>query len=261
MSGGPSRIGAWVGGALIGAIAVGLAAAALFLTPQPGPKLNPETLCAIDAPPPTWTLIVVDASDKFSPRHKKKLVAAVASEVAQLADGGRLSVLALDDRDPREPVSLFSRCAPKAAGHANALFENPQAIAAARAKEFETPLAEALEKAETSRREQASPLTDALASAVGDLEFRAAPVRRLVIVSDMMEHRPGQFSLYAAGATYKSFRESAPGVRAPPDLSGVSVRVILLDRDGRDGAQAAGRENFWTPWFADAQPADVRWEL
>jgi hypothetical protein len=259
MSRGSSSIGAWIGGAVIGAIAVGLAAAALFLAPQPGPKLDPDTFCAA-GPPPAWTLIVVDASDAFSPRHKKMLAAAAASEIAQLADGGRLSVLALDDADPREPVSLFSRCAPKAAGHANPLVENTHAIAAARAKNFDAPLNEALVKAEASRREKASPLTDALASAVSDLEFRASPVRRLVIVSDMMEHRPGQFSLYAAGATYQSFRESAPGVRAPPDLSGVSVRVIMLDRDGRDAAQVAGRANFWTPWFADAKPAALRWE-
>ncbi len=250
---------AWLGGALIGAILAGFGVAAVLIGQRPQADIDADTLCAA-GPPPAWTIVLADSSDALSPRQKKRFAAAVASEVATLPVGGRLSVLSPSDRDPRKPVTLFSKCTPSDAAHANAWQENTRGVAARRAADFDAPLAAAVERAGAGRVEKASPLTDAVRAAATDPAFRAAPQRRLVLVSDMMEFRPGQFSLYAAGATYEAFRKSAPGVAGPPDLSGVCVRIVAFDRPEQEAAQIAARASFWAPWFKDAAPNAITWD-
>jgi len=240
---------------LVGLALAATAVVAVALRPTP---LDPETNCPL-AGPRAHTAILVDATDALEPRHRRKLEAAVSSERARLAIGDQLTIAMLSDRDPREPAILFSRCNPGDGADANPLFQNGARRDARWRETFGDPLDAAAGRAAKGRRGDASPLTDAIASIASEPSFVAAKTRRLVIVSDMMKHRPGVFSLYAAGATYDSFKRTE-AARPPPDLQGVAIRLVQLDRPDRDARQTETRSTFWAPYFTQAQAPEPQWD-
>jgi hypothetical protein len=244
--------------ALAFAALAGLAVAGLMLRPPP---TNSDTLCRTDAPLGAHTLILIDATDKLERRHRRRLEAVAANERARLSQYERLTLMRIDARRPREPAVLFSKCLPKPPEQANFLFENPRQVEAQWNEEFADALDHALGRAGSSRGQRASPLLDALRAAAADPDFGAEiPVRRLVLVSDLLEHDPEGFSLYAPGADYAAWSSGAAGAaRGAPDLSGVDVRLAPLDRPEHSAAQAAALEGFWGPYFeaADARTVNI----
>jgi hypothetical protein len=248
-----------IGWALILMVLLGVGAAgAAGVMLRPAPR-DPQTLCRINAAPSATTLVLIDSSDPLKPRHAKIAAAAIDAERARLGPDGRLTILILSARDPREPQTVFSKCDPGDGQDANPWFENPQTIRERWQEAYRDPLDKALASARRGRGQEASPLADAISAVARDPDLGpSVPARRLVIISDMMEHRPGVFSLYAAGADYQSFRANVPGIGPPPRLDGVSVHVVQLDRPEREDRQAQARDEFWRPYFA-ATGAALTW--
>jgi len=104
------------------------------------PALDPESLCRLDAAPPAITLILVESSDAFEPRHKRRLRAAIEDEAYRLPKHGRLLLLAMRPDSPREPRALFSKCNPGDGRSANPLFANPTQVQARWESGFLAPL-------------------------------------------------------------------------------------------------------------------------
>jgi hypothetical protein len=232
---------------------VGLAVAGLMLRPPP---TDAETLCRTDAPVAAHTLILIDATDKLERRHRRRLEAVAAQERARLQQYERLTLMRIDARRPREPAVLFSKCLPKPPEQANFLFENPRQVEAQWNEDFADALDHAIGRAGSSRGQRASPLLDGLRAAAADPDFGSdIPSRRLVLVSDLLEHDPEGFSLYAAGADYAAWEAQA--ARGAPDLAGVAVRLAPLDRPEHASAQAAALEGFWTTYFEAAEARSV----
>jgi len=242
------------------AIALGLVALAPGLRPAIE-TVDPDTLCPVRQPPAHTTMILVDATDALEPRHRRRIEAAIRSERQRLAKGDRLTLAILSDHDPREPIIAFSKCNPGDGADANPWLQNPARRDAQWRTSFGDPLEEAVARALKGRAGTASPLTDAIGALSREPEFAGAGgARRLVIASDMMEHRPGVFSLYAAGATYASFRHTQAGLRPSPDLAGVDVRIVQLDRPDREARQMDARDQFWAPYFTEAGAHGAAWD-
>ena len=245
------------GGALLALAAIAVGVALVGRTPP----TDPATDCLLGATPTAHTLVLIDATDRLAARHKRRLETAVAQEIARLAPGDRFTLLRLDDGDAREPTRLFSRCHPGDGSTVNALIANPSQARARFEQRFQEPLTEAL-KAAVSRRDGAlSPIVEAMAAAARDPDLDpATPRRRLVLVSDLLEHHPGGFSLLRPGPALAAFDASPEGPRARLDLSGVAVRLVVVDWPDRADAQRNAVEVFWRPLLSRAGAQDVTWE-
>jgi hypothetical protein len=229
----------------------GLGGAAMMLRPPP---TDAETLCRSDTPLAAHTIVLVDATDRLEPRHRRKLRAVLAQERARLAQYDRLTVMRLNVRRPHEPTILFSKCLPRPPEQTNPLFENAHMIQTRWEEDFAAALDTALRSAAASGRAHASPIVASLRAVAADPDYDAAiPRRRLVLVSDLLEHDPQGFSLYVAGSNYSTWIAQAHN--GPPDFARVDLRIVPLDRPEQAERQAAALEQFW-PAFFDA--ADVR---
>ena len=218
------------------------------------PPTDPETLCRTDAPLAAHTVILVDATDRLEPRHRRKLRAVLAQERARLSQYDRLTLMRINVRRPHEPSVLFSRCLPRPPERTNPLFENARMTQARWDEEFADALGSALRSAGSSGPAQASPIVAGLRAVAADPDFGAEiPHRRLVLVSDLLEHDPDGFSLYVSEADYAAWRTAAAA--GPPDLARVDLRIVPLDRPEHVERQTAALERFW-PAFFDA--ADVQ---
>lgn len=241
----------WAGAALIAAALAALAALSLagfLLRPAP---VDPETLCRLDGPPAAHALILVDATDRLEARHKRLLRAVALQERARLSEGDRFTLMRINARRPHEPSILFSKCLPKPPERTNPLFENPRLAQERWDAAFEDGLEAALRSAQSARRQSASPIIAGLRAAAADPDFsRAIAARRLVLVSDLLEHDSEGFSLYDSGADYETWAARDP--QGPPDLSGVEVRVTAFNRPDHIARQAETALPFWRRFFEEA---------
>lgn len=218
------------------------------------PPTDAETLCRADAPLQAHTIILVDATDRLEPRHRRKLRAVLAQERARLSQFDRLTLMRINVRRPQEPSILFSRCLPRPPERTNPLFENARLTQARWDEAFADALERALRSAGSSAPARASPIVAGLRAVAADPDFGPEiPHRRLVLVSDLLEHDPEGFSLYVSEADYAGWRATAPV--GPPNFARVDLRIVPLDRPDRAARQAVALERFW-PAFFDA--ADVQ---
>lgn len=238
---------------ILGAMLVlgGFASAALFLR---APPTDPETLCRTDRALQAHTIVLVDSTDRLEPRHRRKLQALMLQERTRLTQYDRITLMRLNSRRPQEPTILFSKCLPRPPAQANPLFENARIAQERWDADFQAALDRALRSASAGGPNRASPILAGIRAVAADPDFGGEiPRRRLVLVSDLLEHDPGGFSLYVSGADYAAWRASAPA--GPPDLSNVDLRIAPIDRPDHAERQAAALQVFW-PAFFDAAGAE-----
>ncbi|MBI3437638.1 MAG: hypothetical protein HY054_03115 [Proteobacteria bacterium] len=235
------------------AVLGGLASAAFLLRPPP---TDPQTLCRTDQPLSAHTIVLVDSTDRLEPRHRRKLRAVLAQERQHLSEYDRLTVMRLNARRPQEPSVLFSKCLPLPPERTNPFFQNARMTQQQWDEEFQHALDTALRSAQAGGRGNASPILAALRDVAADPDYDASIAhRRLVLVSDMLEHDPNGFSLYVSGATYAAWRQQAQA--QPAELSGVDLRIVPLDRPDDAQHQAEALANFWPAYFDAANVASV----
>ncbi len=235
------------------AILGGLGGAAFMLR---APPTDFETLCRTDAALTAHTIVLVDSTDRLEPRHRRKLRAVMAQERARLAQYDRLTLMRLNVRRPQEPTILFSRCLPRLPEQTNPLFENARLTQQRWDEDFAQALDTALRSAQAGGAQRTSPILAGVRAVAADPDFGTEiPARRLVLVSDLLEHNPQGFSLYAAEAGYATWRAASPV--GPPDLSRIDLRLVPLDRPDHAARQAAALEHFWPAFLAAADVQSV----
>ncbi len=238
---------------LVFCILGGLGAAAFLLR---APPIDEANLCRTDAPLAAHTIVLVDATDRLEPRHRRKLRAVLTQERARLRQYDRLTLARLNVRRPQEPIILFSKCLPRPPEQINPLFENARLAQLRWDESFAEALDRALRSAQAGAGARASPILAGLRSIAADPDFGAEiPRRRLVLVSDLLEHDPRGFSLYAEDATFAAWRSSTPF--GPPDLAAVDIRVVPLDRPDVAARQAFALQQFWPAYFDAAGAGEV----
>lgn len=229
----------------------GLGAATFTLR---APPVDQETLCRRDAPLAAHTIILVDSTDRLEPRHRRRLHAVLAQERARLSQYDRLTIMRLNVRRPQEPARLFSRCLPRPPEQSNPLFENTRMAQERWDEDFAGVLDTAMRSAQSGGTAHASPILASLRAVAADPDFGAEILRRrLVLVSDLLEHDPQGFSLYVSAADYSAWRTTS--ALGPPNLAGVALRIAPLDRPEHAERQAAALGQFWPAYFeaADAE--------
>jgi hypothetical protein len=251
--------GNFIGALLIGLVMAalgGFGAAAFLLRPPP---TDAETLCRTDAPLGAHTLVLVDSTDRLEPRHRRKLRAVLAQERARLGQYDRLTLMRLNARRPQEPTILFSRCLPRLPEQTNPLFENARRTQERWDADFAGALDRALRSAASGGRANQSPILAGLRAAAADPDFDPLiPRRRLVLVSDLLEHDPQGFSHYVEAADFSAWRAQA--AVNTPDFSRVDVRVVPLDRPDHAARQTQALEAFWPTYFDAADVQSVSFD-
>jgi len=237
------------------AVLGGLAGAAIMLRPPP---TDAETLCRTDAPLGAHTIVLVDSTDRLEARHRRKLRAVLAQERGRLAQYDRLTIMRINVRRPQEPAILFSRCLPRPPEQTNPLFENARMVQQAWDEDFAEALDSALRSASSGGPQRASPIIAALRAVAADPDFGGEiPRRRLVLMSDLLEHNPQGFSLYVPDTNYAAWRAASPS--DPPDFARVDLRVVPIDRPDNAERQAQAMEQFWPAFFdaSDVQSVSI----
>lgn len=99
---------------------------------------------------------------------------------------------------------------------------------------------------------------EAVAATLARPDFDArVPRRRLIIISDMLEHEKGGYSQLKGGDLWGAWRASPLVHTARLDLRGVAVAIDYLMRGQYAAVRGQKHRDFWHRLFTEAGAAEV----
>ena len=243
----PRERGPWFWRSAIGVMlfsVIGLFSVAAF---NAAPALDPETECRADRKDPAHTIILIDQSDPFSANDLAWVDELIDAEARALPRFGRLSVVLPNSETPFDQSTLYMHCSPGSVDDANPILQNPRMIDNTWREHFYQPLSAIVGDTLETTSQPSSPLFEAL-FAVGDrADFQSnRDNRRLVIVSDLMQHSEG-FSFYRQGADLAAYSETSIASQLP-SFEGVDVVARIVPRQEYD-LPISELKAFWRTYF------------
>lgn len=225
----------------------GLFAAAAIHQPPP---TDAETGCRLDREDPVHTIVLVDQSDPFNATDLDWVRTLLDGEARSLPRYGRLTLLVPNSAAPYDPAQVFTGCSPGSAAEANPIFQNPKMIQQAWERKFHAPLMSEADDALRDTVAPSSPLMEAMYTIADRADFQGhVPARRLILVSDLMQHSPG-FSMYKSGADEEAWAESGlADMRAGLESVEVVARIVPRQEYALPLSEVKA---FWRGWFEAA---------
>lgn len=223
------------------------------------PALDDATLCPSDRPPTANVVILVDTTDALTPTQAARLRATIKEARETTPTFGKLTLLFLDAQDSYEPKELVSLCNPGSPKEINPLFQTESRVRKRWMEAFGTPIDEAIEEILASPTANRSPIIEAITAVAWrpDFDSRAAN-RRLIIVSDMLQHDPSGYTQYGNGDLWRSFERSRLFQEADANLDGVDVEIEYLRRPSAGNLQNEVHRAFWQHWLVSRGAKAVR---
>ena len=233
--------GVFVGFSLLGLLAFSLQSSRV--------ATNPETLCPLEQDY-GHTVVLIDKTEAFTEGQRRF----IKQQVKDIGDGlnlfEKLSIFVLDHQNFSTPVAAFSLCNPGDGSSANALYENPRKIRQIFDQKFGAPLDGILDQLAEVQTSPRSPIMEMIQEISFLDDFRPSEEkRRLILVSDMLQHMPGKFSQFAAYGRFADFKEISYARQVSANLDGFDVIVFYLLHGQFSKLQTRGHILFWEQFF------------
>ena len=197
------------------------------------------------------TVVLIDATDSFSPSQVKTVREHINELRRELTLHEWVGIFVLRADNLILPEPEIALCNPGSEADANPLYQNPEIIRRRFERKFQRPLEDALRRlAETESPQATSPILEMVEAIALDSDFDSTQMRRMIIISDMLQNVP-QYSHYRdSPPNFSTFRESGYA-RQFMNLSllGVDVEILYLIRESTGELQTHGHIAFWKNYF------------
>jgi hypothetical protein len=238
--------------ALVTLVAAAWGAHLWVTTPAPTQR-DKVTLCP-SSPPQNITAIVMDTSDGLPDPAKVEAMKLLTDLIEQSPDNALLDVRVLD---PGQSAgrAILTLCNPGDGREISEFVGNPEMAKRVWRQRFREPLIQALEGSLQGLSSKTSPLL-ATFQGIALQRFTGAEVapahKRLVIVSDMIEHVPGEYTQYPpADLRYERFKALPVYRKVRTDLKGAEVVILYVQRILRSPINTGAHITFWKDWAYD----------
>jgi hypothetical protein len=222
---------------------------------------DPATLCPTKRPPSQITVLLLDVSSRFSEPQRLEL----QNQLARLRDSiprlGLIQVYTVDKLSRRVTTPVNHLCNPGTGAELNQIYQNPQ-LARRKWDGYAAKLRADIDREIKSRPMKTSPIFEAIQATAlrtfGRPEYDGQP-KRLVIVSDLLQHVPGGLSMYKDVPPFDKFKNTDYFARVRTELKDVSVLVFYLVRPNVK-EQDRKHLDFWDQYFrfqgAEMEPVE-----
>jgi hypothetical protein len=195
-------------------------------------------------------VILLDVSSRFSEPQRLQ----IQNQLARLRDSvprfGLVQVYTVARLRRRLTEPVNNLCNPGTGAELNQMYQNPQ-LAKKKWDGFAAKLRSDIDKQIGSKPQATSPIFEAIQATAlrtfGKPEYDGLP-KRLVIISDMLQHVPGGLSMYKEVPLFDAFKNTDYFARVRTDLTGVSVLLYYLVRPKVEG-QGPKHIAFWEDYF------------
>lgn len=239
------------------ATAVGGFAAAAILTSNR--QADAYALCqSSDFKAAATTMVMVDATDAFTEDQRRRLKSTIEAERERLPEGGRLIIVSLNPDAAWEPTELVSVCNPGKGETTNPLLVTRSKVEKRWQAAYGDPIDKAVQQSMDRGVSERSPIIITIAAllARADFDTRVA-ARRLVVISDLLEHEKGMYSQLRGGDFWGAYQASSLPKSTRLDLRNVSVAIDYFQRGKFAGIQGPRHQAFWERLLKEAGASEV----
>ena len=223
------------------------------IAPWNAPPIDPNTFCPKDGIH-ARTAILFDATDPMDEQTIERVrthAETLVRERLELYEWAGVFVLGEDNL--ALPTPSIALCNPGNESTCNPLVVNCQDVAREFERKFERPMREAIESLAKLPAGQRSPILEMIRSVALARHFEGAERKRLVVVSDMLQNVPGQYSHYDGNNDFARWSDGDYAREfLRPILNGVEVEIWYIKRPELRGLQTRGHVDFWESYFAAA---------
>ena len=240
-------------GALVAFATMTAAVAAVLYVAGPwrADDYDAKTFCPKDGQYPR-TALLIDATDSLGDFQSKALRDLADDLRGKLVQYEWVGVFVLNEDNITVPKAEIALCNPGSEKDANPLYQNPREIRRKFERQFASPLRRAIDDLTKAPRQERSPIIEMIRAVALDSDFDSSQKRRLIIVSDMLQHTDA-YSQYRGGADYEKWRQSQHAAEfADLSLAGAKVEIWYVKRPLLSGAQTRRHVRFWEEFFAAA---------
>jgi len=244
--------------ALWTAIIGGSAGAAGMVYLSKDPELDPVSLCNRDALLEASSMVVVDTTDALNDVQRRRLKVTIEAERDAAPIGSKLTIVAINPKMPQEPIQLASVCNPGNAASVNPFFATRSRAENRWRETFEKPIDDAIAAAAAGNSAATSPIIQTIAEVLARPDFDARVAkRRLVLISDILQHQKLGYSQLMHGDLWKAYQHSTLAREVTLDLRGVAVAIDYLPRPQYRAFQGASHRAFWKRLLTEAGATEV----
>jgi hypothetical protein len=227
----------------------------LWVTAPAPTQRDKVTLCPATQPKDI-IVIVLDTTDGLPDPARIEATTRLTDLIDASPQGALLDMRVIDPAHPAGRLVL-TLCNPGDGRNLSEWTGNPDMAKRLWRERFREPLVRALEGSLQTTPAKSSPLL-ATFQGIALGRFTGAQVasahKRLVIVSDLIEHVPGEYSQYPpADLHYARFKSSPVYRKLHTDLQGADVTIFYIDRNGPGcrPIDTGAHMIFWTSWIED----------
>jgi len=219
--------------------------------------------CPEDGQLAAYIAVLLDASEPFSRIQQEAIKKNFREFLKSVPKFGRVALYVVDDHTTEEIEPKLAMCQPGSDKGASPLTQNLRKLRLRWVEQFEEPLNQAIENILPDADARSSPIMEAVQIiAVKEFPTESESPKMIIMFSDLLQHTD-TLSMYRDWPTsFEPFRESTAFGKLRSDLSGVSVRVFYVRRDGL-GERIQGRTHidFWDEFFQafGGQIDEVTW--
>jgi len=221
-------------------------------TPAPTERER-VTLCPVTAPK-DLIVIAVDATDGL-PEPAKIEATKRLTDLIEASPEDALLDLRVIDPATKAGRAVLTLCNPGDGRGVSEFTGNPEMAKRIWRQRFREPLIRALEGSFQTALSKTSPLLSTF-QGIALERFTGAQAalahKRLVIVSDMLEYVPGQYTQYPpADLRYERFKSLPVYRNVRTDLQGAQVDIFYIDRSLKPPFSTGVHIRFWIDWISD----------
>jgi hypothetical protein len=214
------------------------------------PNLDKATLCPVTGPAGI-IVVLVDTSDDLSETTKKEVAVLLDDLVSSLPDYYKLDIRVIDIPASRSQ-SLFSKCNPGDGAGLSEWTDNPRIARLRWLESFKKPASDAIRNSLAPAKASSSPIMGAIQDIAID-QFSSAQSagakKRLVVISDMLEHTALYSQYKNPDLSYKRYKDSAAYLKFRTDLRGANVEIDYVNRSV--ALDTVRHISFWREWIVD----------
>jgi hypothetical protein len=210
------------------------------------------------------TAVMIDLTDPLDPIQGAALRNALLKVRDTVPRFGRLEIYPLAATTDRTIAPVFSACSPgKGSDVSSRLYGNPELADKIWHRTFGDKIDQIIGGLQKLPAQDNSPILEGIQSvtvtAFGTPIARDAEEKRLVIVSDMIQHT-GEYSFYQGAPKFSAFKGTEYFLRVKPEMRGAKADIFLIVRATKRNVQQPPLYQFWVDYF-EASDGDLRdWE-
>jgi len=211
-----------------------------------------ENLCPTEEGPSSIQVVIIDVTDPYSPIQWQN----VENHLSEIKEGiprhGLLALFSVTERIQKTLQPEFELCNPGSGEELSIWTSNPGLARREWEKSFITPIDSILSNINTGRARSRSPIMETIQAAKARVGGYDTENRKLVIVSDMMQHTERYSHYGASPPEYDNFESTALDEQLSVDLSGWNVEIFYARR-GKEESRVQGRRHvdFWNRYFLE----------